>query len=188
MVGAEHPPYLARRVPVAPTISLEPLAPTAILSRMPEYRRVRVPGGTYFFTVVTYDRRPILCQDACRLALRAAIQETRVRFPFESPAWVLLPDHLHCIWKLPEGDADFPTRWRLIKARFSRLVADGLSQSAPANPSRQRHAERTVWQRRYWEHAIRNEEDLRRHIDYIHFNPVKHGLAAEPGEWLYSTY
>ncbi len=154
---------------------------------MPEYRRVRIPGGTYFFTVVTHERRPILCSPQSRAALRQAIVDTRRDRPFVSIAWVLLPDHLHTIWQLPEDDADYPTRWRLIKARFSRLIGPTLLP-VEIVASRDKRAERYVWQRRYWEHVIRNEDDLRRHVDYIHYNPVKHGLAADPEAWPYSTY
>jgi putative transposase len=153
---------------------------------MPNYRRVRIPGGTYFFTVVTHLRRPILCTPESRAALRLAIAETRRDHPFVSIAWVLLPDHLHTIWKLPDDDANYAMRWRLIKARFSRSVA-GTLPPMPCVDSRESREERYVWQRRFWEHTIRDEEDLRRHVNYIHFNPVKHGLVAEPEAWLFST-
>jgi len=155
---------------------------------MPEYRRLWIPGGTFFFTVVTYKRRPILCRDESRAALRKAITDTRINYPFETIAWVLLPNHLHCIWKLPEGDSDYSTRWRLIKARFSRTFDAPLESPSGPNASRERHAERHIWQRRFWEHGIRNQDDLNRHIDYVHFNPVKHGLVEEPEQWPYSTY
>jgi putative transposase len=154
---------------------------------MPNYRRVRIPGGIYFFTVVTHGRRPILCTPQSRAALRQAVVATRRDHPFDSVAWVLMPDHLHTVWRLPEDDADYDTRWRLIKSRFSHLVAATLP-AVPAVASRVAREEQHVWQRRYWEHAIRDEQDLRRHVDYIHFNPVKHGLVAEPEAWPYSTY
>ena len=162
---------------------------------MPNYRRYPASGGLYFFTVVTYDRQPILCTDDSRRMLREAIEETRRDHPFETVAWVLLPDHLHCIWKLPDGDGDFSTRWRLIKARFTRLYVAGdprrvRAQHAPnviPTDSHQRRLEHYVWQRRFWEHRIRDEGDLSRHIDYVHYNPVKHGLVEEAVDWPCST-
>lgn len=143
---------------------------------MPNYRRLRKPGGTYFFTLVTHKRIPILVRDDAREALRSAIEITRIRRPFDVVAWVLLPDHLHCIWELPEGDSDFSTRWRLIKTRFTYAM---LKQAKPTPP---------FWQKRFWEHCIRNQNDLNQHIQYIHFNPVKHGLVEKPEDWLFSTY
>ena len=145
---------------------------------MPEYRRLWIPGGTFFFTVVTHKRMPILCHEEWRAALRKAITDTRINYPFETIAWVLLPNHLHCIWKLPEGDSDYSTRWRLIKARFSRTFDALLESPSGPNASRERHAERHLWQRRFWEHGIRDQDDFNRHIDYVHFNPVKHGLVV----------
>ena len=141
---------------------------------MPNYRRFRRAGGTYFFTVVANRRAPILCLEESRLVLRRAIDKTRIRYPFVVVAWVLLPDHLHCIWELPPQSADFSTRWRLIKTQFTRRLS-------------KRHP-RPLWQPRFWEHCIRDQGDLNRHIDYIHFNPVKHGLVQEAEEWKYSTY
>lgn len=154
---------------------------------MPNYRRSR-EGTGYFFTVVTDRRRPILCRDECRRALRRVIGETGERLPFLIDAWVLLPDHLHCIWTLPEGDADYSKRWGLIKAGVTRLVSTLTSDGEPASESRRRHREGAVWQRRFWEHTIRDERDFAAHCDYVHYNPVKHGLVAAPKDWPWSTF
>lgn len=149
---------------------------------MPHYRRLFVPGGTYFFTVNLLDRQGDLLTREIE-KLRAAWRYTMRRHAFETIAAVILPDHLHCIWRLPPDDNDFPTRWRLIKTEFSR----SLPQGADACKKR-RAGERGIWQRRYWEHCIRDAEDLDRHIDYIHFNPVKHGHVRDPDDWPYSTW
>jgi len=152
------------------------------------YRRPRVGGAIYFFTVVTYRRQPILTHPPVRRSLREALTLTSSERPFETIAIVLLPDHLHCLWQLPEGDADFSTRWRLVKARLSRAVAPPGYGLADGGPSRARRREHTVWQSRFWEHLIRNEDNLRRHAEYIHYNPVKHGYASRPATWPYSTF
>jgi len=153
---------------------------------MPEYRRSRV-GSTYFFTVITYERQPFLCLDEPREVLREVIKETRILYPFEIKAWVLLPDHLHTIWKLPEDDARYSMRWGFIKKEFTKRLKNPLS-IAPTTTSRFRHREGNLWQRRFWEHTIRDDDDYRRHVDYIHYNPVKHGLVARAGDWAYSTF
>jgi putative transposase len=140
---------------------------------MPNYRRVRVPGGRYFFTVVTDPRRPVLTSASTRAALRAAIDAVREAHPFHVDAWVLLPDHLHCIWRLPDGDADFPIRWAKIK----RLTRERLGMQPTEK----------FWQPRYWEHCIRDDDDLARHLDYIHWNPVKHGMVGIASAWPFST-
>jgi len=154
---------------------------------MPEYRRAKIPGGTYFFTVKTFQRKPILTQEPYRLALRQAISEVRDLLPFENIAWTLLPDHLHTVWKFPEGDANFSLRWSLIKQRVTRQCADETG-SASITRSRQERREGTIWQRRFWEHVIRDDVDLERHIDYIHYNPVKHGYVPRVIDWPYSTF
>ena len=150
-----------------------------------QYRRAKVPGGTYSFTVVTCDRRPILCQPDNILLLRQAFRHVRQNHPFTIDAVVILPDHLHCIWTLPKDDFDFSTRWRLIKSYFSRhcLREDGEKASL----SRYSKQERGIWQRRFWEHCIQDETDLANHLNYIHNNPVKHGLVASPQDWPYSS-
>ncbi|MFQ5562552.1 MAG: transposase [Parvularculaceae bacterium] len=149
---------------------------------MPNYRRLFVPGGTYFFTVNLLDRSSDLPTRHIGL-LRNAYRYVVARRPFETIAIVILPDHLHCAWRLPPEDHDFPTRWRLFKERFTK----GLPADAETRRGR-RKGERGVWQRRFWEHAIRNDEDLSRHVDYIHFNPVKHRYVADPDDWPYSTW
>lgn len=155
---------------------------------MSRYRRSLLAGGTYFFTVVAYRRQTILCDDMLRDALRAAIESVRISRPFTIDAWVLLPDHLHCIWTLPEGDADFSTRWMMIKRKVSIACAAQYQRSEWLTASKQKHRESTLWQRRFWEHQIRDEEDLAKHLDYLHYNPVKHGLATQVKDWKYSSF
>ena len=150
---------------------------------MTAYRRNFVPGATYFFTVALADRRLALLTDHID-ALRAGFREIRLRHPFAIEAIVVLPDHLHAIWTLPEGDRDFSTRWSLIKADFSRA----LPRDEPVSHSRRRKRERGIWQRRYWEHTIRDDDDFARHFDYIHFNPVKHGYVENVADWPYSSF
>lgn len=150
---------------------------------MPNYRRARVPGGTYFFTVALAERRARLLVENVGI-LRDAVRLTRVERSFRIDAMVILPDHLHAVWTLPEGDDDFPTRWTLIKARFSRAIPHGERIS----PSREMKRERGIWQRRYWEHLIRDEADFRHHVDYCHFNPERHGLVDHAVDWPYSSF
>ena len=155
---------------------------------MPEYTRAYVPGGTFFFTVVTHRRRPILTLPAAQTALRAAIKEVRNDRPFTIQSIVLLPDHLHCIWVLPPEDADFSTRWRLIKSRFTRLFLESDGREGSTSFSRQRKGERGIWQRRFWEHSVRDERQLAALCDYILYNPVKHGHVGCPHEWPRSSF
>jgi putative transposase len=150
---------------------------------MTSYRRNFVPGGSYFFTVNLADRRLRLLTEHIEL-LRAAVRDVKVGHPFAIEATVVLPDHLHAIWTLPEGNADFALRWRLIKAAFSRALPRGERVSS----SRASKGERGIWQRRYWEHTLRDELDFERHVDYIHFNPVKHGHVNLVCDWPYSTF
>jgi len=150
---------------------------------MPDYRRNRVAGGTYFFTLALADRRSdLLVQEVA--ALRASVSRARALYPFSIDAWVVLPEHLHAVWTLPEGDADFSTRWTLIKRGFSARIAKDESRSA----SRIAKGERGIWQRRFWEHTIRDEADFARHVDYVHFNPVKHGLVSNAKDWPFSSF
>jgi putative transposase len=155
---------------------------------MSHYRRPLVTGGTYFFTVVSYQRRPILTLPPARRALHEAMALTRRERPFEIVAMVLLPDHLHAVWSLPEGDADFSVRWKLIKTRVTLALADHDLAPCGKTTSRRRRKERNVWQRRFWDHAIRNDEDFRNHVDYVHWNPVKHTLVPRVEDWPYSTF
>ena len=149
---------------------------------MPNYRRVWVPGGTYFFTVAIAERQRTLLIDHIH-ALGDAFRTARQARPFTTQAIVVLPDHLHCVWKLPPDDDAFAIRWSHIKAGFSRRVPMGEQR----RPSRLSKRERGIWQRRYWEHLIRDEEDLQRRIDYIHFNPVKHGYVSKASDWPHSS-
>jgi len=155
---------------------------------MSNYRRARATGGTYFFTVVAGERRKILTAPESREALRNAINVVKRQYPFTVEAWVLLPEHLHCIWTLPEGDRDYSKRWGLIKAGFSKQTRNALHHNARLTASKQKHRETSVWQRRFWEHSISDEEDFRRHMDYVHYNPVKHGLVNHVKDWPYSTF
>jgi len=147
------------------------------------YRRNFVPGATWFFTVNLAERRSNLLIEHID-ALRTAFRYVRTRYPFQIDAIVILPDHLHAIWSLPEGDADFATRWRLIKSTFSRALPPGERVSA----SRAGKGERGIWQRRYWEHTIRDDDDIARHVDYIHINPVKHGFVGRVCDWPHSSF
>lgn len=155
---------------------------------MPEYRRIRVKGGSYFFTVVTFERRPFLLNDQVRTALRHGIQEVRQSLPFSVDAWVLLPDHLHAIWTLPENDDNFGSRWAVIKRTVSRQCGylAGNDRSIKESPGKRR--ESRIWQRRFWDHLIRDDLDFQRHLDYLHWNPVKHGYVKRVIYWPYSTF
>jgi putative transposase len=154
---------------------------------MPDYRRANVLGGTYFFTLAAFDRRPFLTTDLARCCLRSALTEVRRQCPFQVEAVCLLPEHLHCIWRLPAGDADFSGRWRDVKGLFSKRYLANGGQETTRNKSRRQRGEAAVWQRRFWEHLIRDENDYYRHLDYIHFNPVKHGHVSRPSDWQWSS-
>jgi putative transposase len=150
---------------------------------MPRYLRATIAGGTFFFTLTIANRSDdLLVREVDRL--RRVYRSVHSRRPFETIAICILPDHLHAIWSLPEGDADFPLRWSLIKSGLSR----GLSASPQRSARHRAKRERGLWQRRYWEHVIRDEADLARHVDYIHFNPVKHGLATRVCDWPHSSF
>ena len=155
---------------------------------MPNYIRSKFEGGYYFFTVVTYQRAELFRTELARQCLRDAIENTRSRRPFEIIAFCLMFEHLHCIWKLPEDDADYSKRWASIKGQFSKTYLNLSEQRRKVSLSRSRKGEVTIWQRRFWEHQIRNERDLQRHVDYIHYNPVKHGLVRQVEDWPWSTY
>ncbi|KAF1707491.1 REP-associated tyrosine transposase [Pseudoxanthomonas sacheonensis] len=150
---------------------------------MTNYRRTYVPGATWFFTINLAERRSRLLVDRVD-ELRQALRYVRTRHPFQIDAMVVLPDHLHAIWTLPPGDSDYPLRWRLFKTWLSRHVPQG----EPRRASLVDKSERGIWQRRYWEHLIRNEADLHSHIDYIHFNPVKHVHVLRTVDWPHSTF
>jgi len=147
-----------------------------------QYRRANITGGTYFFTVNLADRKKTLLVDEFEL-LRDVINKLKKQHPFILDAMVVLPEHLHAILTLPTNDKGFSTRWMLIKSGFSRQ----LPKHEKINKSRERKGERGIWQRRYWEHVIKNEDDFVRHVDYIHYNPVKHGYVKKAADWPYST-
>jgi len=150
---------------------------------MPDYRRYRVPGGTYFFTINLLDRHSDLLVRHIE-ALRESVRRTRIERPFHIDAWVVLPEHIHCVITLPPGDDDFSNRIKAIKIRFVRTLEPDEWRS----PVRVAKGERGIWQRRFWEHAIRDDDDYARHLDYVHFNPVKHGHATSVAQWPYSTF
>ena len=158
------------------------------------YRRATVKGGTYFFTLVTFDRVKVFNRPENATLLRQAIEKVRQSYPFQIDAFVLLPEHLHCIWTLPQDDADFSTRWRMIKSNFSRKLShvgwvEGRNPTDLAtSASRLKKKEKAIWQRRFWEHLIRDEQDLKHHVDYIHYNPVKHGYVNAPKDWAMSSF
>jgi REP-associated tyrosine transposase len=147
------------------------------------YRRAKIEGGTFFFTVAIADRSNDLLVRHIDL-LRRAYGSVQQNYPFETIAICVLPDHLHAIWSLPTGDTDYAIRWNRIKGRFSR----GLPAAADRSHSKIAKGEKGIWQRRYWEHAIRNDADLEHHVDYIHYNPVKHGLVSRVCDWPHSSF
>ncbi len=154
---------------------------------MRSFRRLRLAGESYFFTVVTFERRPLFANASAITAFRDAQAQVASKHPFVIEAEAILPDHIHSVWSLPEDDAEYATRWMLIKSGTSRRLAQTVNLP-PVSESRRRKREVAVWQRRYWEHVIRDEKDFVRHVDYIHYNPVKHGLVENPEDWPYSTY
>jgi len=155
---------------------------------MPDFRRNYLPGGTFFFTAVTAGRVPIFRSARPIALLRQSIRTVRNQMPFSIEAAVILPDHLHMIWVLPKGDTEYSKRWSAIKSGFTRtwLVRGGIEQSI--TESYRSRGNRGVWQPRFMEHTIRNEDDLIRHVEYIHFNPVKHGLVDRPRDWKWSSF
>jgi putative transposase len=148
-----------------------------------EYRRVWHPGGTYFFTHTILDRRDDLLVRHVE-GLRHAVRSVQARRPFRIHGWVVLPDHFHCVIELPEGDSNYALRWRLIKQAFSRSVP----RTEWRSETRERRGERGLWVRRYWEHLVRDERDFSAHVDYVHINPLKHGLVSRVVDWPYSTF
>jgi len=169
-----------------------------------QYRRAYVPGGSFFFTAVTECRRPVFADPDNVDVLREAFRKVKVKRPFVIVAAVILPDHIHAIWNLaiwnlPWGDADFSTRWRLVKTWFTKhcerdklptecFLPPGSDAARAGVRSRLAKGEQAVWQHRYWEHVLRSEEDFDRHVDYIHYNPVKHGWVSRPLDWPHSSF
>ena len=154
---------------------------------MPDYRRIKTEGGAFFFTVVTHKRQPLFNSIECIEMLRASISETRRIAAFRIDAWVLLPDHMHCIWTLPDNDDDYSQRWGMIKAGLTKKIKHMLP-GGQASSSRKKHRESSIWKRRFWEHRIRDDRDLLMHTDYIHYNPVRHGYVERVQDWPYSTF
>jgi putative transposase len=151
------------------------------------YRRAMVRGGCYAFTVVTQKRQRIFRDSNVVQIFYSAVEKVRARHPFEVEAFVILPDHLHTVWTLPETDEEFPKRWRLIKDAFTRSYLKS-HRAPPISPSCRAKGEQGIWQRRYWEHLIRDDADFYNHLDYIHLNPVIHGLATAPRDWPHSSF
>ncbi len=145
---------------------------------MSQYKRAVQNGGTFFFTVVTHQRKPIFDNELNIEALRTSFKQEMQRRPFTLEAVVVLPDHLHCLWQLPKNDTDFSSRWREIKKSTTKQLTRYCTE----------RKERNVWQKRFWEHKIRDENDWRTHIDYIHYNPVKHGYVVAPRLWRHSSF
>lgn len=155
---------------------------------MRQYIRSRHPGATYFFTLVTYRREPIFKSEEIIRNLKKAFCRVLKERPFELVAIVVLPDHLHAIWTLPSEDFDYSTRWRLIKTYFTRSFQTSRYPQKRQSISRMRKGEQPVWQRRFREHQIRDEQELERYFDYIHFNPIKHGIVADLSAYRWSSY
>lgn len=150
---------------------------------MPDYLRNRTPGGSYFFTVNLLDRKQDLLVEHVD-ALLEAVRKVPTRHPFRIDAWVVLPEHMHAIWTLPAGDSDYSSRWNAIKVLFTKTIPkiEGVIELRAAK------GERGIWQRRFWEHTIRDEADYRTHLDYVHINPLKHGLVDRVRDWPYSSF
>jgi putative transposase len=154
---------------------------------MPNYHRLH-GGDAYFFTVVTYNRLPIFNNKKCVQILQSAWEIIEERFPFTTLAICVLPDHIHTVWSLPENEQNYSLRWKGIKSQFTKRYLSEIGPGAYRNLSRQKRGEAAIWQRRFWEHTITSDDDLARHIDYIHFNPVKHGLVTHVNDWQWSSF
>lgn len=149
---------------------------------MVNYRCCKIQGGCYFFTVTLHNRKSQILIEHINL-LRDAIDRVKKSYPFKMNAYVFLPDHLHMIWTLPVGDNNFSIRWNQIKGLFVREL---IKQNIPLKKNH--HREYKLWQRRFWEHVIRDEKDLNHHVNYIHYNPVKHRLVKSVKDWPYSSF
>jgi putative transposase len=155
---------------------------------MPNYRRAWVPGGSFFFTVVTFRRANLFANAHARRLLGSTFRRCALKWPFTVDAIVLLPQHLHAIWTLPPGDTAYPMRWGWIKKEFTREWLSVGGSELPVSAASTNERRRGVWQPRFWEHTLESEDDYERHFDYIHFNPVKHGYATSPSEWRWSSF
>ena len=155
---------------------------------MPNYRRKYIGSGTYFFTVKTYKGQKLFSESAALGCLRASMAAVKAKWPFEIQAMVVLPEHLPCIWTLPPELPDYSSRWGQIKRNFTKMWLSQSKVNIQVSSSRQKRKEQGFWQRRFWEHAIRDRDDFARHMDYIHFNPVKHKHVDCPHQWPYSSF
>lgn len=155
---------------------------------MPRYVRSNTKGATYFFTLISYNRRKILCENDLLKAFKDSIKVIQQHYPFEIIAWVQMPDHLHCIWKLPDNDADYSMRWSQIKRLTTQACPQYHLPIHELSPSKISRNERGVWQRRFFEHQIKSEADFIKYMDYIHYNPVKHRLVERAIDWPYSSF
>jgi putative transposase len=155
---------------------------------MSQYRRSYVLGGVFFLTLVTYRRTPLFSDVENIFLLRKAMAKMRTEKPFDITAAVVLPDHLHFIWSLPANDSNYSQRVSRFKVLFTRSLRGKGALSVDVSSSRRKHRESDIWQRRFWEHTICDEHDLQKHLDYIHYNPVKHGLVSCPHLWEYSSF
>lgn len=154
---------------------------------MPRHLR-QFTGSTCFFTVAAYQRRPIFCLPLFRTALHDAVHSVRLARPFAVDAWVLLPDHMHCIWTLPDDDRDYSTRWMEIKRHVTGACRNALHDPRLLTNVGHNRRESTIWQQRFREHRIRDDADMEKHVDYLHFNPVKHGIVRQVCDWPHSTF
>jgi putative transposase len=155
---------------------------------MTNYRRWRVEGGTFFFTAVTHSRAPLFADARACTILGDKFRDCQKKWPFTVNAIVLLPEHLHTIWTLPRGDANYSRRWAWIKKEFTKDWVAGGGHEQPVSKARWERGDHGVWQPRYWEHTIEDEDEFDRHFDYIHYNPVKHGHVTDPADWPYSSF
>ena len=155
---------------------------------MSQYIRSHTKGATYFFTLVSYNRRRIFCEDDFLQTFKKSIKQVQQQYPFEIIAWVQLPDHLHCIWRMPTNDANYSMRWSQIKRLTTQACPQYYLPLNELSYSKVKRNERGIWQRRFYEHQIKDEVDFIKHMDYLHFNPVKHGLVGKVSEWPYSSF
>lgn len=155
---------------------------------MPEYRRAYTSGGTVFLTLVTYNRAPIFANSQAIVYLRSSIAVMRSEMPFEITAAVVLPDHIHFLWSLPSDDSNYSKRVGRLKVLFTHSLRGKQVLPQNVSLSRRKHRESDVWQRRFWEHTIADEVDFAKHFDYLHYNPVKHGLVECPHQWRYFSF
>jgi putative transposase len=155
---------------------------------MPNYRRFHDPGGIFFFTIATYQRAPILAAKENVDRLRQALAQVKRERPFDVRAAVVLPDHVHFLWSLPRGDAGYSKRIGRMKVLFTQMLRGKRALPAEISDSRRKHRESDVWQRRFWEHTIEDDDDFEQHLHYIRYNPVKHGFVRCPHLWPYSSF